>query len=94
MINKLPSINHTILLARDIGSCNLAWIVPKTYNGWFELKGYEDQNIGWEPDIAQAACTGSGNAGTAPFKTNNHVAKCGFVNVFDWGQNSCTINNL
>uniref|UniRef100_A0A914D483 Alpha-amylase C-terminal domain-containing protein n=1 Tax=Acrobeloides nanus TaxID=290746 RepID=A0A914D483_9BILA len=65
----------------------------KTYNGWFELKGYEDQNVGWEPDVSQGSCSGTAG-GTAPFKTNNHVAKCGYVNVFDWGTNSCTINNL
>lgn len=65
----------------------------KTYNGWFELKGYEDSNIGWEPDISQGSCTGTAG-GTAPLTTNNHVALCGKLNVFEWGQNSCIINNL
>ncbi|CAJ0589641.1 unnamed protein product [Cylicocyclus nassatus] len=47
----------------------------KTDNGWFELKGYLN-TAGWEGDINQGSCTG-GVGGTAPFKSINHIAKCG-----------------
>ena len=66
----------------------------KTKNGWFELKGYENNGVGWESDINQGSCDGSANAGAAPFSTNNHIGKCGFVNVFEWNDNACKIENL
>uniref|UniRef100_A0A914W7E2 Alpha-amylase n=1 Tax=Plectus sambesii TaxID=2011161 RepID=A0A914W7E2_9BILA len=65
----------------------------KTVNGWFELKGYQSPDGGWESDVNQAACTGTGG-GTKPFNSNNHVARCGYVNVFIWGDGSCRIDRL
>ena len=62
----------------------------QTKDGWFEFKAYENQGVGWEPDINQGSC---GSAGSAPFTSNNHIGKCGFVNVYQWGSNSCTITN-
>jgi alpha-amylase len=62
----------------------------KTDNGWFEFKGYLD---GWEGNIAQGQCTGPG-AGSPPYTSNNHFGRCGYVNVFRWGENNCQINNL
>ncbi|KHJ98926.1 hypothetical protein OESDEN_01091, partial [Oesophagostomum dentatum] len=61
----------------------------KTDNGWFELKGLTTAPIGWESDIKQGTCTGNG--GSAPFQSTNHIAKCGAVNVFKWGYNDCFI---
>ncbi|CAL2042372.1 hypothetical protein CAEBREN_19315 [Caenorhabditis brenneri] len=65
----------------------------KAEQGWFEIKGYESPNIGWENDIKQGSCTGS-VGGTAPFSSINHVAKCGAVNVFTWGSPSCIIDSV
>ncbi|CEF68947.1 Alpha amylase family and Glycosyl hydrolase, family 13, catalytic domain and Alpha-amylase, C-terminal all beta domain and Glycosyl hydrolase, family 13, subfamily, catalytic domain and Glycosyl hydrolase, family 13, all-beta domain and Glycoside hydrolase, catalytic domain and Glycoside hydrolase, superfamily domain-containing protein [Strongyloides ratti] len=65
----------------------------KLSNGWFELKGYEDSGIGWEGDINQSTCTGS-VGGTASYTTNNHMGKCGSVNVFEWDSNSCIIDSF
>ncbi|KAK6757096.1 hypothetical protein RB195_015117 [Necator americanus] len=48
----------------------------KSDQGWFELKGYASPSIGWEPNIAQSACTGK-IGGSAPFQSVNHIAKCG-----------------
>ncbi|CAI4223618.1 unnamed protein product [Auanema sp. JU1783] len=65
----------------------------KTENGWFELKGYLTPNIGWEANISQTSCKGS-VGGTAPFKSINHIAMCGKVNVFNWNSPDCQINNF
>jgi len=65
----------------------------KTSNGWFELKGFESPGAGWEGDVNQAACSGTAG-GTKPFSSNNHVGRCGFTNVFIWGDNSCRVDRL
>ncbi|KAF8384810.1 hypothetical protein PRIPAC_73952 [Pristionchus pacificus] len=63
----------------------------KTENGWFELKGYMN---GWENDIKQSSCSGTID-GSNPLKSsNNHVAKCGAVNVYTWNSNSCIVNSF
>lgn len=46
---------------------------------------------GWESDIIQSTCTGSAG-GRAPYTSKNHLGRCGFVNVFDFGTASCQIN--
>lgn len=61
----------------------------KTHQGWFEVKGYLGGS--WEPNISQSSCTGTAG-GRAPFTSTNHLAKCGSVNVFEWGSGSCSIN--
>ncbi|KJH49612.1 alpha amylase, catalytic domain protein [Dictyocaulus viviparus] len=66
----------------------------KTDNGWFELKGYVTPNIGWEPNVKQKQnCVGS-IGGSAPFHSVNHIAKCGAVNVFNWGTDDCIIDAI
>lgn len=65
----------------------------KTENSWFEVKGFTTGGVGWENDIAQGACTGN-VGGTSPYSTNNHVGRCGYQNVFEWGIGTCIINNL
>ncbi|KHJ99108.1 alpha amylase, catalytic domain protein [Oesophagostomum dentatum] len=65
----------------------------KTDDGWFEFKGFLMPKIGWEPDTRHGACAGS-LGGSVPFKSNNHVAKCGAVNVFSWGSNLCVIEAI
>ena len=64
-----------------------------TENGWFEIKGFVTNGAGWEPDINQGSCTGTA-AGNAPYRTGNHMAMCGKVNIFNWGSGSCTVNNF
>ena len=49
--------------------------------------------IGWESDISQIECEGESN-GKAPFVSKNHVARCGYINKFDFGANSCQINTF
>jgi len=63
----------------------------QTEQGWFEFKSVLYNGQGWENDIHQIECEGSFN-GNAPFKSNNHMAKCGFINKFDFGANSCENN--
>ncbi|KHJ83437.1 hypothetical protein OESDEN_16866, partial [Oesophagostomum dentatum] len=63
----------------------------KAENGWFELKGYLTPSTGWEPDIMQSSCEGN-LGGSAPFQSNNHIARCGAVNVFTWGSVGCIID--
>jgi len=64
-------------------------------NGWFDLKAYLTNNgDGWESDISQVgACTG-GSGGSAPYSSKNHIAKCGFVNVFEFSGSSCQIDSM
>ncbi|KHJ90847.1 alpha amylase, catalytic domain protein [Oesophagostomum dentatum] len=65
----------------------------KTEDGWFEFKGYLMPKVGWEPNVNHGACAGTAG-GPVPFKSNNHVAKCGAVNVFSWGSGLCIIDEL
>jgi len=53
-----------------------------TVNGWFEVKAYVKNGQGWEADIQQA---------NRPYQSNNHLAQCGKINVFEFGKNSATI---
>jgi len=49
----------------------------KTVNGWFELKSFISNGPGWENDLTQPG---------APYKSANHFAKCGQLNVFRRGE--------
>ncbi|XP_033636904.1 alpha-amylase-like [Asterias rubens] len=68
----------------------------KTEGGWFEMKGFLTNagSSGWENDVSQEEnCAGSAG-GSRPHSSNNHFARCGFVNVFRFGQNECIIDTL
>ncbi|CAI5451676.1 unnamed protein product [Caenorhabditis angaria] len=65
----------------------------KAEQGWFEVKGYETPDIGWEGNIGQKKCSGS-IGGTAPFSSINHIAKCGAVNVFTWDSGDCIVDSV
>ncbi|XP_022105490.1 alpha-amylase 1-like [Acanthaster planci] len=65
----------------------------QTEAGWFEIKAYLKNGAGWESDIWQGSCSGSAG-GSKPYSSNNHFARCGYLNMFDFGSNSCTIENL
>jgi uncharacterized repeat protein (TIGR03806 family) len=51
----------------------------RTAGGWFEVKGFSVRGTArvWEPNIAQPH---------TPYPTLNHVARCGAVTFFEWGQ--------
>ncbi|KHJ92421.1 hypothetical protein OESDEN_07692 [Oesophagostomum dentatum] len=51
--------------------------------------GFITPSPGWESDIKQGTCAGDG--GSAPFQSNNHIARCGAINVFKWGSSECYI---
>ncbi len=65
----------------------------QTEDGWFELKGFVTNSVGWEGDISQGACEGTA-AGTPPHTSNNHFARCGHFNVFQFNQNNCLIDEF
>jgi alpha-amylase len=46
---------------------------------WFEFKAFVSNGSGWESDITQPA---------APYTSKNHFAKCGCVNVYEFGKNN------
>ncbi|KAK6172969.1 hypothetical protein SNE40_016515 [Patella caerulea] len=63
----------------------------QTENGWFEMKGFLSSN--WENDIGHQKCTGDGAAGPELI-SNNHYARCGYLNVFHWNQHECLIEKI
>lgn len=66
----------------------------KTEAGWFEVKGFENQGVGWEKNIAQNECAGNAPFVRRPmFHSVNHVARCGYVNVFEWNSDDCIIDS-
>lgn len=69
----------------------------ETENGWFEVKGYltSDRNGNpWEGNINQdTSCTGS-IGGSKPYSSINHIARCGYVNVFAFDSGSCIIDSF
>ena len=66
----------------------------ETEEGWFEVKSLISGGWGWEQDISQdAICEGTAG-GSAPYKTNNHMARCGYVNVFRVNEGACIINKF
>ncbi|XP_070562671.1 alpha-amylase-like [Ptychodera flava] len=65
-----------------------------TESGWFELKAYLQNGDGWESDRAQYnTCTGSAG-GSKPYSSGNHFARCGYINVFNFNDNSCIIKQF
>ncbi|MFH4976495.1 hypothetical protein AB6A40_003204 [Gnathostoma spinigerum] len=64
----------------------------KTHDGWFDFKGYQTPNVNWEKDIQQDKCEGEFEK--HPYKTNNHVGRCGYLNVFEFNSNNCVIKKL
>ena len=66
-------------------------------DGWFEVRGWLSGNAGQfsglEAEISQGVCGGS-VGGSAPHASNNHMARCGFVNVFHYDRNDCEIYDI
>ncbi|KAK7085956.1 hypothetical protein SK128_005871 [Halocaridina rubra] len=65
----------------------------QTEEGWFEVKAFvTNAGSGWEGDISQvASCSGTAGGG-APYTSNNHLGRCGYVNVFTFDSPGCIIN--
>jgi alpha-amylase len=74
----------------------------ETESGWFEFKAYViehsvgRQEVGWEPDINQVVECGSRRPGLGrrPFASANHIARCGYLNVFTYGSGDCIIDDF
>lgn len=62
----------------------------ETADGWFELKSLIDAGEAWEPTINQLPCTGSG-AASPPYTSENHMARCGYINKFSFSIGECLI---
>lgn len=54
-------------------------------NGWFELKAFVKNGQGWENNIAQAG---------TPYASQNHMAQCGKINMFEFNSNLVEIRNF
>ena len=66
----------------------------QTQGGWFEFSTiYSIGGEEGESDISQESCTGE-VGGSAPFTSTNHIARCGFYNVFSYGLDTCQIDNM
>ncbi|CAG0879313.1 unnamed protein product [Darwinula stevensoni] len=65
-----------------------------TEGGWFELKAYVTNGVGWETDVNQAGNCGGSAGGSAPYSSPNHMGKCGYLNVFKFSNPSCTIEKI
>ncbi|GFO18314.1 alpha-amylase [Plakobranchus ocellatus] len=60
-------------------------------DGFFDFKGI--LNNQWEGTIASSNCNGNG-AQTPPYTSENHIGRCGYINVFEWDSPSCTIESF
>ena len=66
----------------------------QTQGGWFEFNTvYSIGGEDGEAAVAQEECTGD-VGGTAPFSSTNHIARCGYFNVFSYGSGECQIDNM
>lgn len=63
----------------------------KLDNGFFDLKGFLSGS--WEADINQGSCDGDG-AEAPGYVSNNHIARCGYINIFEWDKPDCTIKSF
>ncbi|KAF2352490.1 hypothetical protein FHG87_016755, partial [Trinorchestia longiramus] len=67
----------------------------QTEQGWFEVKAYLTNDAqGWEGDVTQAVTCNGGAGGSAPYTTQNHIGRCGYVNVFSFDGTSCTVESF
>ncbi|XP_071087740.1 alpha-amylase-like [Haliotis cracherodii] len=60
----------------------------KTVNSFFEVKA--EVNGAWEGIMYGDKCSGAG-AIDPPYQSQNHMGRCGYVNVFHWDTNTCEI---
>jgi len=69
----------------------------QTERGWFEVKALLGGGLfgggEFEADVSTTDCDGN-IGGIPPYSSTNHMARCGFVNVFHFGQSGCKIDTL
>jgi len=79
------------------------WVVDmemdceQTENGWFEVRAVtrsHDDEEEFEEDIEGGEGCDGNIGGIAPYASANHMARCGFVNVFHFGEAECQINTV
>lgn len=70
---------HYWMLDADV-DCSRAYLAADG-SRYFDIKSYISNGPGWEADVNQAG---------TPYKSINHVAKCGKVNVFERGTSNAT----
>lgn len=69
----------------------------RTENSWFEVKGWLEfagAYTGWELDVAQQRECSGDVGGQPPFPSIDHVARCGYINVFTWNEGGCIISSF
>jgi len=65
-----------------------------TKDGWFEVDTFfTNGGEGGESSIQQSACSGN-IGGSVPFSTNFHAGRCGYLNVFHYNSNDCSIDSI
>ena len=69
-----------------------------TESGWFELKAYVTNNASgsakWERDVTQAWMCYGDVGGCRPYASTNHVARCGYINTFEFESEVCGIHSF
>ena len=73
------------------GRLTCRWTAPGPRRAGFEFKAYHTVDT-WEGDVAQVVECGGTAGGAKPYSTYSHMARCGYTNMFRWGQDECTIN--
>lgn len=67
----------------------------QTQDGWFEFNTiYSIGGEDGESAIAQKDCEGEVGGTSTITGSVNHMAKCGFMNIFSYGKSTCQIDNL
>ena len=65
-----------------------------TREGWFELETlFSNGGEGGEGEVSQQPCDG-GVGGTAPVHAGYHSGRCGYMNIFHYNSDKCTIENI
>lgn len=63
-------------------------------DGWFDFETlFTNGGEGGENTIAQETCDGA-VGGTVTSQTGYHSARCGYMNIFHYNSNQCTIENI
>ena len=66
----------------------------QTRDGWFEFETlFTNGGEGGENDVVQQVCDGD-VGGSVPAQAGYHAGLCGFMNVFHYNSDSCTIENI
>ena len=65
----------------------------ETENGWFEFTAlYSHGGEQGEPDLSQGVC--QGDSQETEHSSTKHVAKCGEMNIYIFGESACELRNM